>query len=115
MKRKEIQVGQYILVTIGRDDRGSGNDFTGEILERIVSVEGDTVQTYCVTDETPNTTASIDEFLDDDVRAVDHDLAERIWRAMLTFSHTRMEDAASTMVTSFGCGKESVDLHAEDR
>lgn len=48
----------------------------------------------------------------DDARCVDPDLAERIWRALLTFFHAKMESLTSGIPASYNPGEESVDQHA---
>jgi hypothetical protein len=98
MKRKDIRPGQYFLCTIGCSDSNIGADYTGEHPLRVSRVDGEMVELYNLTLDYPDTTMKIEYLLDDDTMAIDDDMAARIWRACVSFTHQNLIHQSARLI-----------------
>lgn len=112
MNRSKIQPGQYFLMTIGISDSNHFRDFTGEFLMRITSVKDGRVSSYNLTTEVQEEPDDLKNLTDDDTRAIDKDLAERVWRMANTLVHERLVGYCGSTLDSYQIGEASVDVHA---
>jgi hypothetical protein len=112
MKRSQIKPGQFYLCTVTISDDNSMESVTGEHLLRISTVDDDRVTSFNLTTQSEGVSEELENLLDDDTEAISDDMAERVWRLMLTHSHECFVRAASSVIQSYQLGVESVDLHA---